>query len=81
MGIIRGSAQGRDLAEQKGGECGKRGRCCLPAATLLTALTGHSGPAWGGKRLPAALGGLSDGCVCCSTLHLRMAKTLIKISW
>lgn len=34
----------------------------------------------GGKRLPVALGGLSAGRVCCSALHVRMVKTVVKTS-
>lgn len=59
---------------------GKRGRRCPPVATLLTSTDGPPRTCRGGKRLPAALGGLSDGRVCCSALHVRMVKTVVKVS-
>lgn len=80
-GIIRGSVRGRNLAEAGGRRAVGRGEgAARPWPRCSPAPTGRCGPAQGGKRLPMALGGLSDGCVCCSALHVRMVKTVVKMS-
>lgn len=57
----------------------KRGRRCRPVATPLTGTDGHRGAA-GEVRAAAAPGGLSGARVGCSALHVRMAKTVLRMS-